>query len=939
MEVDNEGQGALVAIRRQFKLYFLAALIFQLAFCFASVYAESESTISVSVSEPDGWTSRPRSASVAVFPISVTTNNPTGYSVRMETIGNSTDLESGNEIGSVIPTIVLSPGQTSVTLNEMVNSYGYSMDGSNFKPVPEVNSGGDLLADMTNVSSDTVNVHDLTFGVSVSNAVPSGKYENTFLVTVVAKDPLVCEVGYICYERNGGSIGIPVEKQAVEAGSTDVMLTAPSFGRPGYGFVGWNTKVDGSGTDYGPNELISAEQALSSGLMLYAKWTASVGDFQNWNGCEAMAVGSVIALTDNRDGNTYAVTKMSDGACWMMENLRLDLSDPNLDITASNTNNPSAAFIDGMRNNRPQSTTEFCQTVSSGCLNRIRFNTDRLNPESEDYHFASGVYYNWYTATAGNGLYSSTDSKPTAGDICPANWRLPRSIGVNSDYIDLDLALGGDGENAMTPALANRWRKYPINNVLGGQLKNNALIELGVSGNYYASEGITNERASNLWLLADKSQFVSNTASKHRGQAVRCIMKKTSTVKFDKNTPDGASIDGTMDDQYIARGISKKLAKNTFTHTYANRVLYKFKEWNTKSDGSGDSYGDEAEVRDLTAVDGEITLYAQWDVTNYGVLEVVFDENAIGSFTAQGGDYGNGSVSTSGGTIEVAIDKPYTISFDLDVEYEFVRYEVTSGSLGSTTTSPTTYTMSNDSATLTIVTKECEHPLYIQNLDSSVCSTTPKLVTDIRDGQQYLVQRLADGNCWMIDDLRLGSVPLQNAISSENTNISSGTSFTMPALSNTMTTNRNNPQASGAVVGQVINHFGNTTGQAGVYYNYCSATAGTVCNHSDIRNATEDICAAGWRLPTGDSGGEQETLFNQFGTVAGMQTGASLTYAGWYTTANNGEIKEYETASWTWSSSGKSNNKAHVMFIGRTKKSFADGAFEYYGENVRCVLK
>ena len=209
-------------------------------------------------------------------------------------------------------------------------------------------------------------------------------------------------------------------------------------------------------------------------------------------------------------------------------------------------------------------------------------------------------------------------------------------------------------------------------------------------------------------------------------------------------------------------------------------------------------------------------------------------------------------------------------------------------------------------------------------------------MTDIRDNQQYLVQRLADGKCWMIDDLRLGTDPISQDISSSNTNISSSTSFTMPALTNTFTSNVSVPQASGIVAGQVINHFGDTTGKAGVYYNYCSATAGTVCKHSDIRDATEDICPAGWRLPTGGAGGEQENLFNQFGTVIGMQVGASLTYAGWYTSSTK---KEFETASWTWSSTGKSNNKAHVMFIGRTKRSFADGAFEYYGENVRCVLK
>ena len=923
--------------RRQFMLYFLAALSIQLAFCFSSAYAESEPSISVSVSEPESWTSLPGTASVADFPISVITNNQRGYTIKMETTGSTTSLELGDGNGTAIPTITLSPGQTSVPLNSMVNSYGYSMDGLNFKPVPAIASDGDLIAEKDNVTQGAVNTHDLIFGVNVSDFAASGDYENTFLITVVAKNPTVCEVGYICYENNGGDPDVTMAKQAVAAGSTEVTLSAPNFTRQGYGFAGWNTKMDGTGVNYGPNEDISATDILSDGLVLYAKWVASVGDLQNWNGCDALSTGAIVGLTDNRDGNTYAVIKMSDGACWMTESLRLDLSDPSVTITSANTNNPTTSFANSINNNHPASTHAFCTNANANCINRINFNSDNVNPQSNSYYAANGVYYNWYTATAGNGTYNSTNNQRVAGDICPANWRLPYANGTDSDFVGLDIAMGGDGVVHNTTADSKRWRKYPINFIYNGQIKNGAMSDIGVSGNYFAAEGLTGERAANLWLLAEKSVFTSNASPKHRGQGVRCMMKKTYTIKYNKNAPSGVTINGTMSDQKMTRGVSGNLSKNTFTHTYANHTLYEFREWNTESDGSGTSYSDEATVLNLAAADGEITLYAQWDVIQYTDLEVVFDGAAISSFIAQSSEYGDVSTSTSGGTVEVAMGKTYTIMFDLDVGYEFVEYQTTSGgTLGSATASPTTYVVSADNTTLMIVTNERVTPLYIQNLDSSVCSSTAKLVTDIRDGQEYLVKRLADGKCWMIDDLRLGSATITQTISSENTNISSNTSFTMPAFSSTLSTNRSTPQANGSKAGQVINHFGDTTGKGGVYYNYCAATAGTVCNHNDTRNATEDICPAGWRLPTGGTGGEQETLFNQFGTVAGMQVGASLTYGGWY---NYNSIREFETASWTWSSSGASSNKAHVMFIGRTMKSFTDGASEAYGENIRCVMK
>ena len=923
-----------MGVKRLFKLNFLAAFLIQLVFCCTPVFAESNS-ISAAIEEPDGWDTVVGGISTSTFPISVSTTNETGYIIKMQTHTETTDLVNTENNILRIPTLVPSGDNESVPIGEIDGSYGYSVNGTDFKSAPDIDGDGDVLFENNNPDFDNPNVHNLMFGVNVSIYDQPGEYTNTFLITVVAKDPLACGAGYVCYDRNGSTEGADMEDQAIEAGTTTTYLTQSKFYRTGYGFAGWNTRKDGSGTKYGPNELISTDEILDSGLMLYAMWVQSSGELQSFNSCESMAVGSVIALTDNRDGNTYTVAKMPDGACWMTENMRLDLSNPNVQITAANTNNPTEAFRNSVNNNNLQSTTAFCENVNSGCINQVYFNNDNVNPESSHYNVSNGVYYNWYSATAGNGLYNTIDGEPVAGDICPVGWRLPSAYGTDTDLINLDIALGGNGQNETVPSEVNRWLKYPINYIFSGQIKARTLTDVGFSGNFYSSEGTTYERASNFWLKKDLAGFNANASSKHRGQAVRCMMKKTYKVKYDKNVPSNVSIDGTMPDQTIARGLRKKLTKNTFTHTYADHSLYEFKNWNTKSDGSGVTYNDEAEVENLAPVDGTITLYAQWNVVHYSDVTVLFDNEAISGFAAENSYYGDVSTNSNGGVVEMANGKSYRISFDLDVDYEFVRYEVSSGTIDSTTASPTNYTVSNN-ATIQIITKEREHPLYIQNLDSSVCSSTAKLVTDIRDNQQYLVKRLADGKCWMIDDLRLGSEPLSQGLSSSNTNISSTTSFTLPTASNTLTTKRENPQMSAYKVGQVIKHFGDTTGKAGMYYNYCAATAGTVCKHEEVRNATEDICPAGWRLPTGGAGGEQESLFNLYGTIADMQIGASLTYGGWYT---SNTLKEFETASWTWASSGKTENKAHVMFIGRTKKSFADGAFEYYGENVRCVLK
>ena len=66
---------------------------------------------------------------------------------------------------------------------------------------------------------------------------------------------------------------------------------------------------------------------------------------------------------------------------------------------------------------------------------------------------------------------------------------------------------------------------------------------------------------------------------------------------------------GSMEDEYFTYdAVPQMLLKNSFT-----RRGYVFKGWNTKSNGTGDSYADAEFVENLTEVsNGKITLYAQW---------------------------------------------------------------------------------------------------------------------------------------------------------------------------------------------------------------------------------------------------------------------------------------------------------------------------------------
>ncbi len=110
------------------------------------------------------------------------------------------------------------------------------------------------------------------------------------------------------------------------------------------------------------------------------------------------------------------------------------------------------------------------------------------------------------------------------------------------------------------------------------------------------------------------------------------------TVVFDAN---GGT--GSMANQTVAPGVVTRLVPNAFT-----RPDSAFCGWNTKADGKGTAYADQADVSSLAAEynGGKITLYAQWKINapkiksmkslKPGSLKVAFQKNTqAGSYEIQ----------------------------------------------------------------------------------------------------------------------------------------------------------------------------------------------------------------------------------------------------------------------------------------------------------------
>ena len=71
----------------------------------------------------------------------------------------------------------------------------------------------------------------------------------------------------VSYDANGGTG--TVETQSKYKGESLTISSCEGIGKNGYTFVCWNTKVDGTGKDYNPNDSYSVD----ADLKLYAKWS------------------------------------------------------------------------------------------------------------------------------------------------------------------------------------------------------------------------------------------------------------------------------------------------------------------------------------------------------------------------------------------------------------------------------------------------------------------------------------------------------------------------------------------------------------------------------------------------------------------------------------------------------------------------------------------
>ena len=272
----------------------------------------------------------------------------------------------------------------------------------------------------------------------------------------------------------------------------------------------------------------------------------------------------------------------------------------------------------------------------------------------------------------------------------------------------------------------------------------------------------------------------------------------------------------------------------------------------------------------------------------------------------------------------------------------------------------------------------------MQEMTAEICQASTenetKQLTDTRDGKKYWVTKLADGNCWMTQNLDLDLTegveltPNDSDVSS-NWNPPRSTEKNGTVTSNSDNTEtyswdfglyvKNNPDdynsycsrvktmsgcngwtdatnltpAETEWTGSVDNTVSGNTYDAhfliGNFYQWNAATAGTGGTINNYANATDSICPKGWRLPTGGSGGE-------FGHLVGNLDSTTITQAPYYFNPSgyvySGSLRNAGGGGDYWSSTAYSSTSyAYEFYFNSGYVDPSGYPSRYSGQSVRCL--
>ena len=366
--------------------------------------------------------------------VDVSTNAFKGYELYLS--AKDTDTFMKSELNPSDTTNRISSSFTgSVTSSTMAkNAWGYSLNSTDFSAVPAKTSAK-KIKDITTLPTAPELKTTVHFGAKVDTTLDSGRYKADILFTAVAHpNPAKAQGIFLISSMQD-------MRPEICAINTIPNKTA--------------TQLDTNGSHHGDPNYVPT-----------------------------------VTLTDTRDNNTYTVSKLADGKCWMTQNLRI----------AGKTLTPADSDV---RNN-------YVLPVSSLGATSMDWDGVYIDAQYGGHYSVEVMIAEDYDISGNNYTHS----------ICPKNWRLPSTNASDSHFQVLY-----NNYNSST-ALSSS----PINLTLAGYIYGSDLenTNRGEAGYYWSSTpahylSFSRFSETSVDVAADFNSY--DVDGDYYGRSIRCVAR------------------------------------------------------------------------------------------------------------------------------------------------------------------------------------------------------------------------------------------------------------------------------------------------------------------------------------------------------------------------------------------------------------------------------
>ena len=377
----------------------------------------------------------------------------------------------------------------------------------------------------------------------------------------------------LAFDANGGTGTMP--NQTIVYG-TATNLSANTFTKTGYTFTGWNTKADGSGTSYtdGQSILITNEETTEL-KTLYAQWTANQYE-----------------ITYDYNVNNY--TYQNDSFIDTNYTINWD-EDFEIDSVVNIPTLGQRYLIAGNFYTTSSTSKDISLEITTGNKLRVWINGEQRGASTATIAAGTDItfHFSWVSSTK---KYTFTSTGTNSNVTVTGTYDVTGSANKTLRQGMKDHRESGAAYKTMTTKSLKITKKHKYSTSLSNLPS--AATKTGYTLNGWFTSATGNKTYYAQWT------------------------ENSYTIVFNKNNPNAT---GTMANMSMTYGTAKALTSNAFAVTTTGITSKQiFNGWNTKADGSGTSYANEASVNNLTTTaGGTVTLYAKWVDANYEISSPV----------------------------------------------------------------------------------------------------------------------------------------------------------------------------------------------------------------------------------------------------------------------------------------------------------------------------